>query len=76
MKALDAGAYGVIVPMVNNREEAETAVSACRYPPDGSRSFGPIRAAMYGGRGYASGGEWADRVHRHGGNRRGHREPR
>ena len=52
MKALDIGAYGVIVPMVNNREEAEQAVSACRYPPDGQRSFGPIRAAMYGGRGY------------------------
>ncbi|SVB73883.1 uncharacterized protein METZ01_LOCUS226737, partial [marine metagenome] len=54
MKALDAGAYGVIVPMVNNREEALQAVAACRYPPDGGRSFGPIRAAMYGGRGYAS----------------------
>ncbi|MEC9251452.1 MAG: aldolase/citrate lyase family protein [Pseudomonadota bacterium] len=54
MKALDAGAYGVIVPMVNNREEAVQAVAACRYPPDGGRSFGPIRAAMYGGRGYAS----------------------
>jgi len=53
MKALDAGAYGVIVPMVNNREEAELAVKACRYPPDGNRSFGPIRAALYGGRGYA-----------------------
>lgn len=53
MKALDAGAYGVIVPMVNNREEALQAVSACRYPPDGQRSFGPIRGAMYGGRGYA-----------------------
>lgn len=53
MKALDAGALGVIVPMVNNREEAAIAVSACRYPPDGSRSFGPIRASMYGGRGYA-----------------------
>ena len=52
MKALDAGAFGVIVPMVNNREEAVLAVSACRYPPDGQRSFGPIRAAMYGGRGY------------------------
>jgi 4-hydroxy-2-oxoheptanedioate aldolase len=52
MKALDAGAYGVIVPLVNNREEAEKAVSACRYPPDGGRSFGPIRAGMYGGRGY------------------------
>ena len=53
MKALDAGAYGVIVPMVNNRAEAEQAVSACRYPPDGLRSFGPIRAALYGGAGYA-----------------------
>ncbi len=54
-KALDAGAYGVIVPMVNNRAEAERAVSACRYPPEGVRSFGPIRAALYGGRGYAAG---------------------
>lgn len=53
MKALDVGAYGVIVPMVNNREEAEQAVQACRYPPEGYRSFGPIRAALYGGRGYA-----------------------
>ena len=53
MKALDAGAYGVIVPMVNNREEALRAVSACRYPPLGLRSFGPIRAALYGGRGYS-----------------------
>ena len=53
MKVLDLGAYGVIVPMVNNRAEAEQAVAACRYPPDGNRSFGPIRAAMYGGRGYA-----------------------
>jgi 4-hydroxy-2-oxoheptanedioate aldolase len=53
MKALDAGAYGVIVPMVNNREEAAVAVAACKYPPDGNRSFGPIRAALYGGRGYA-----------------------
>ncbi len=54
-KALDAGAYGVIVPMINNRAEAERAVAACRYPPQGSRSFGPIRAALYGGRGYAAG---------------------
>ena len=53
MKVLDAGAYGVIVPMVNNREEAELAVRACRYPPLGNRSFGPIRAALYAGRGYA-----------------------
>ena len=54
MKALDAGAYGVIVPMVNNRREAQAAVAACRYPPDGNRSFGPIRAALYGGRGYVA----------------------
>jgi len=53
MKVLDAGAYGVIVPMVNNRAEAEQAVAACRYPPQGNRSFGPIRAALYGGKGYA-----------------------
>lgn len=52
MKALDAGAYGVIVPLINNREEAEKAVSACRYPPDGLRSLGPVRAAIYGGSGY------------------------
>lgn len=52
MKVLDAGAYGVIIPMVNNREEAAQAVAACRYPPLGNRSFGPIRAALYGGRGY------------------------
>jgi 4-hydroxy-2-oxoheptanedioate aldolase len=52
-KVLDAGAMGVIVPMVNNRAEASAAIAACRYPPGGSRSFGPIRAALYGGRGYA-----------------------
>jgi 4-hydroxy-2-oxoheptanedioate aldolase len=46
MKALDAGAQGVIVPMVNSAEEARQAVGACRYPPDGFRSWGPIRAAL------------------------------
>jgi len=53
MKALDAGAYGIICPMINNRAEAEAFVGACRYPPDGYRSFGPIRASMYAGAGYA-----------------------
>ena len=53
MKVLDAGAYGVIVPLINNRAEAEKAVAACRYPPVGIRSFGPVRAAMYGGKNYA-----------------------
>jgi 4-hydroxy-2-oxoheptanedioate aldolase len=52
MKVLDAGAYGIIVPMVNNRDEAERAVSACRYPPDGLRSFGPNRVTFYSGKGY------------------------
>src|SRR5881397_2418321 len=52
MKALDAGAYGVIVPIVNTAEEAKAAVSACRYPPRGIRSHGPIRAVLYGGRDY------------------------
>ncbi len=54
MKVLDAGAFGVIVPLVNNREDALAAISACRYPPVGIRSFGPMRAALYGGRGYAT----------------------
>jgi 4-hydroxy-2-oxoheptanedioate aldolase len=54
MKYLDAGAYGIIVPMVNNRPEAEAAVAACRYPPDGVRSFGPNRVTLYAGAGYAS----------------------
>ena len=44
MKSLDAGAWGVIVPLVNSAEDAERAVSACRYPPRGMRSYGPIRA--------------------------------
>ncbi|HEY5007010.1 MAG TPA: aldolase/citrate lyase family protein [Caulobacteraceae bacterium] len=54
MRVLDAGAMGVIVPMVNDRAEAATAVAACLYPPQGGRSFGPMRAALYGGRGYAT----------------------
>ncbi len=45
MKALDAGAWGVIVPLVNSAEDAARAVSACRYPPRGMRSYGPVRAA-------------------------------
>ena len=49
MKMLDAGAYGVIVPLVNNREQAEAAAAACRYPPKGIRSYGPTRAVYYAG---------------------------
>ena len=46
MRALDAGAQGVIVPMVNSAAEARRVVGACRYVPDGYRSWGPIRAAL------------------------------
>ena len=45
-KALDAGAGGVICPMVNTGAEAEAFVRACRYPPAGRRSNGPIRAGL------------------------------
>jgi 4-hydroxy-2-oxoheptanedioate aldolase len=53
MKMLDAGAYGVICPMVNNRRDAEALVAATRYPPKGQRSFGPVRANLYAGADYA-----------------------
>lgn len=46
-RALDIGAYGIIVPWVNTREEAERAVKAIRYPPKGLRGFGPRRAALF-----------------------------
>ena len=47
-KVLDAGAYGVICPMINTVEAAQAFVSYCRYPPAGDRSNGPIRAGIYG----------------------------
>ncbi|MBS0364085.1 MAG: 2,4-dihydroxyhept-2-ene-1,7-dioic acid aldolase [Proteobacteria bacterium] len=52
MRALDAGAYGVICPMINDPDECAAFVRACRYPPDGFRSSGPTRAAIYGGADY------------------------
>ncbi len=48
-KLLDSGAYGLICPMINQAAEARAFVSACRYPPDGQRSFGPNRAQYYAG---------------------------
>lgn len=45
-KALDAGAAGVIVPLVDTAEEAEAAVAAASYPPRGQRSFGPMRSGL------------------------------
>lgn len=46
---LDAGAAGVIAPMVESVAEAEALVAACRYPPVGRRSHGPIRTVLRGG---------------------------
>jgi 4-hydroxy-2-oxoheptanedioate aldolase len=45
-RLLDAGAFGVICPMVNSRDAAESFVGACRYPPAGYRSWGPFRAPL------------------------------
>jgi 4-hydroxy-2-oxoheptanedioate aldolase len=53
MKALDAGAYGVICPMINTRTDAEKLVAWTHYAPRGTRSFGPTRASLYGGADYA-----------------------
>jgi 4-hydroxy-2-oxoheptanedioate aldolase len=52
MKVLDAGTYGLICPMINSKADAESFVAAARYAPRGFRSFGPNRAALYGGPDY------------------------
>jgi 4-hydroxy-2-oxoheptanedioate aldolase len=52
-RALDAGAYGVICPMVDTAEDCARFVAACRYPPEGGRSYGPRRASIYAGDDYA-----------------------
>jgi 4-hydroxy-2-oxoheptanedioate aldolase len=48
MRALDGGAAGVIAPMIDDAEQAATLVRACRYPPEGERSWGPVRAGLDG----------------------------
>ncbi|MCA9907165.1 MAG: 2,4-dihydroxyhept-2-ene-1,7-dioic acid aldolase [Anaerolineae bacterium] len=53
MRLLDAGAMGIICPMINSRAECEQFVSACRYHPDGIRSLGPTRARVIYGDDYA-----------------------
>jgi 4-hydroxy-2-oxoheptanedioate aldolase len=53
MKALDAGAYGIICPMVNSAKDAARFVSYVRYPPHGQRSFGPTRVSFAAGANYA-----------------------
>ncbi|MFZ2611659.1 MAG: aldolase/citrate lyase family protein, partial [Raoultella planticola] len=57
MKALDAGAWGIICPMINTAEQARELVSCVRYPPAGSRSFGPTRVTFSTGQDY---GQHAD----------------
>jgi 4-hydroxy-2-oxoheptanedioate aldolase len=52
MKCLDAGAYGIICPMINSAAEARAFVEATLYPPLGNRSFGPARGLLYGGADY------------------------
>ena len=48
-RALDAGAYGLIIPMVNTKDDAVKAIQASRYPPIGIRSVGGPRFRLYGG---------------------------
>src|SRR3990172_7659368 len=47
-RVMDAGSHGVIVPMVNSKEEANNAVNAVKYPPTGKRGVGLARAQGYG----------------------------
>jgi 2-keto-3-deoxy-L-rhamnonate aldolase RhmA len=46
-RALDMGAMGIIVPLLKTATEAEAIVAASRYPPDGTRGWGPLRASQY-----------------------------
>ncbi|MBV8977643.1 MAG: 2,4-dihydroxyhept-2-ene-1,7-dioic acid aldolase [Alphaproteobacteria bacterium] len=54
MRALDAGAYGVMCPSIESAEECRRFVGACRYPPLGYRSVGPRRAMLYAGQDYVA----------------------
>lgn len=56
-RVLDLGAYGVIVPLVNTRAEAEAVAASVRYAPKGARSWGPVRGMIYGGADYYTGAE-------------------
>lgn len=59
-RVMDAGAHGIIVPMVNTRQEAERAVAAVRYPPAGRRGVALARAQGYGA-GFDAYRKWLDR---------------
>jgi 4-hydroxy-2-oxoheptanedioate aldolase len=54
MRSLDAGALGIIAPMIETAADARRLVSACLYAPEGGRSFGPVRARLAWGDGYAA----------------------
>ncbi|MFD2262860.1 HpcH/HpaI aldolase/citrate lyase family protein [Lacibacterium aquatile] len=54
MRALDVGALGIIAPMIETAADARRLVAACLYPPDGGRSFGPIRARLAWGDDYGA----------------------
>ncbi|KAI8323362.1 Phosphoenolpyruvate/pyruvate domain-containing protein [Martensiomyces pterosporus] len=63
--ALDAGAHGIIVPMVNTRNEMERVKRLCKYPPEGSRSYGAFFAPQaFGIRGPAAMSEYSERANR------------
>ncbi|MFO1310430.1 MAG: aldolase/citrate lyase family protein [Burkholderiales bacterium] len=51
-RALDLGAYGIVIPLLDDVQDAEAAVASVRYAPAGARSWGPVRGAMYGGPDY------------------------
>jgi 4-hydroxy-2-oxoheptanedioate aldolase len=55
MHLLDAGAYGIICPMISTAAEARAFVAACTYVPAGTRSYGPARGLLYGGADYFAG---------------------
>jgi len=58
-KLLDAGAAGIVCPAVDTPALARDLVAACRYPPAGGRSYGPARAGLRGGPGYAAAADGA-----------------
>ncbi|PUA19519.1 HpcH/HpaI aldolase/citrate lyase family protein [Glaciimonas sp. PCH181] len=51
-KLLDAGAYGIICPLIDDVDQAAVFAASCRYPPRGARSYGPARGLLYGGSDY------------------------
>lgn len=46
-QGIDTGVYGIMIPMINSKEEAEAAVKSCKYPPLGVRGVGASRAVLF-----------------------------